>query len=139
MKEVGLLNSDIADVISRLGHMDEVIVCDAGFPIPLGVRTVDIALGVNQPTVLEVLHVLLGDFSVEKVVLADETKSHSPTRFGAIVGLLGSDVVVETMPHSAFKVRSKGVKAIIRTGDFTAYSNVLLVSAGGPRWYVERP
>ena len=36
MKEIGLLNSDIADVISRLGHMDEVIVCDAGFPIPAG-------------------------------------------------------------------------------------------------------
>ena len=39
-----LLTDELADVIARLGHMDEVIICDAGFPIPLGVRTVDIGL-----------------------------------------------------------------------------------------------
>lgn len=139
MKEIGLLNSDIADVISRLGHMDEVIVCDAGFPIPLGVRTVDIALAVNQPTLLDVLPVLLGDFSVEKIVLAEEAQTHSPTRFAAITALFGPEVAVEIVPHTAFKQRSRSVKAIIRTGDFTAYSNVLLVSAGGPRWFVEQP
>ena len=26
----------------------------------------------------------------------------------------------------------------IRTGDFTAYSNIVLVSGGGDRWYIER-
>ena len=137
MKEIGLLNTEIADVIARLGHMDEMIVCDAGFPIPLGVRTVDIALAVNQPTVAEVLKVLLQDFSVEKIVLADETRAHSPSMFAKIVDLFGPGVEVETEPHTAFKQRSKGVKAIIRTGDFTAYSNVLLVSGSGGRWYVE--
>ncbi len=139
MKEVGLLNSDIADVISRLGHMDEVLVCDAGFPIPLGVHTVDVSLAVNQPTVAEVIAVLLPDFSVERIVLADETRLHSPSMFARLTGMLGGDVVVETMPHTAFKQHSKTVKAIIRTGDFTAYSNILLVSAGGPRWLVEKP
>jgi D-ribose pyranase len=53
--------------------------------------------------------------------------------------MFGADVVVDTMPHTAFKQHSKTVKAIIRTGDFTAYSNIVLVSAGGPRWLVERP
>ncbi|MHC4665637.1 MAG: RbsD/FucU domain-containing protein [Planctomycetota bacterium] len=45
---------------------------------------------------------------------------------------------VETMPHSQFKQRSKTVKAVICTGDFTAYSHVLLVSGAGDRWYVEK-
>ena len=139
MKEIGLLNTEIADVIARLGHMDEMIVCDAGFPIPLGVRTVDIALAVNQPTVVEVLKVLLQDFSVEKIVLADETRAHSPSMFTKIVDLFGPGVEVETTPHTAFKQRSKSVKVIIRTGDFTAYNNVLLVSGSGGRWYVETP
>lgn len=138
MQEIGLLNSDIADVISRLGHMDEVIVCDAGFPIPLGVRTVDIALAANKPTVAEVLVELLKYFSVEKIILANETGEHSPSMFKRIVDLCGEGVAVETLPHRDFKLHSKDVKAIIRTGDFTAYSNVSLVSAGGPRWYVER-
>jgi len=139
MKEIGLLNSEIANVIARLGHMDEMIVCDAGFPIPLGVRTVDIALAVNQPTVAAVLEILLQDFSVEKIVLADETKLHSPTMFAKIVDLFGSGVEVETVAHTALKQRSKNVKAIVRTGDFTAYTNVLLVSGSGGRWYVEKP
>ncbi len=139
MKEIGLLNREISDVISGLGHMDEMIVCDAGFPIPLGVRTVDLALAVNQPMVMDVLKVLLQDFSVEKIVLADETKAHSPSTFAKIVDLFSSGVEVETEPHTSFKQRSKDVKAIIRTGDFTAYSNVLLVSGSGGRWYVEKP
>jgi D-ribose pyranase len=138
MKETGLLNSELSDVFSRLGHMDEVIVCDAGFPIPLGLHTVDIALAENRPTVLEVLEVLLRVFSVEGIVLADETKRHSPTRYAALVTAVGEGVTVETITHAEFKRRSRTVKAIIRTGDFTAYSNVLLVSASGPRWYVER-
>ena len=139
MKEIGLLNSEIADVIARLGHMDEMIVCDAGFPIPLGVRTVDIALAVNQPTVVEVLQVLLQDFSVEKIVLADETRAHSPSMFTRIAELFGPGVEVETVAHTALKQRSRSVKAVIRTGDFTAYCNVLLVSGSGGRWYVETP
>jgi D-ribose pyranase len=138
MQEIGFLNSDIADALSRLGHMDELIVCDAGFPIPLGVRAIDVSLAINQPTVAEVLKELLQYFSVEKVVLAQETQAHSPTQFARLTGLFGPEVAVETLPHSDFKQRSKGVKAIVRTGDFTAYSNVLLVSAGGPRWFVEK-
>ncbi len=139
MKEIGLLNSEIADVISHLGHMDEIIVCDAGFPIPLGVRTVDVALAVNQPTVADVLAVLLPDFSVERIVLAEETARHSPSMYARLTALFGGGVAVATVPHTAFKQHSKTVKAIIRTGDFTAYSNILLVSAGGPRWLVEQP
>ena len=78
MQEIGFLNSDIADALSRLGHMDELIVCDAGFPIPLGVRTIDISLKVNQPTVAEVLIEILKYFSVEKIVLAQETAGAQP-------------------------------------------------------------
>jgi D-ribose pyranase len=47
-------------------------------------------------------------------------------------------MAVETIAHTELKQRSRGVKAIIRTGDFTAYSNVLLVSGAGERWYVEK-
>jgi len=138
MQEIGFLNSDIADALSRLGHMDELIVCDAGFPIPMGVRTIDISLKVNQPTVAEVLTEILKYFSVEKIVLAQETQAHSPAQFAHLTGLFDPGVAVETLPHSEFKQRSKGVKAVVRTGDFTAYSNILLVSAGGPRWFVEQ-
>ena len=138
MKETGFLNQEISHVISIMGHMDELIVCDAGFPIPLGVQTVDISLAKDKPTVLELLEELIKHFSVEKLVMANETKDVSPTRFNAIAGFFPKNVAVETIPHTEFKQRSTKVKAVIRTGDFTAYSNVLLVSGAGDRWYVEK-
>ena len=138
MKEVGILNAEISYAISKLGHMDEMMVVDAGFPIPQGVNTVDLSLDVNVPTVLQVLDVLLKYFSVEKIVLANQTKQTSPTKFKDIVEKFDKDIDTETIEHSDLKLRSKGVKVIIRTGDFTAFSNVLLVSAGGTRWYCEK-
>ena len=81
MKEVGIINQDIADAISYLGHMDEMIIADAGFPLPLGVRVIDISWTDNKPRVAEVLEELLKYFSVEKVVLADEAKQKSPSHF----------------------------------------------------------
>lgn len=138
MKETGLLNIEISDAIAHLGHMDELIICDAGFPISVGIRTVDVSLKANQPTTLEVLTEILQHFSVEKIVLAEETQTHSPTMYARLTSQFDKSVVVETMLHTLLKQRSRGVKAIVRTGDFTAYSNILLVSAGGPRWFVEK-
>jgi D-ribose pyranase len=138
MQETGILNRELSAVIAMMGHTDELIVCDAGFAIPLGVKTVDISLSKDHPTLLETLAELKRHFSVEKLVMAEETKNVSPSRFAAIVELFGKAMPVETIPQTAFRQRAKTVKAIIRTGDFTAYSNVLLVSGAGERWYVER-
>ena len=139
MKETGPLNTMLSDVISTMGHRDEMIVCDAGFAIPLGIRTVDLSIAKNKPTVPELLEELKKDFSVERLVFAKETKAVSPSRFTSIVDLFGKAVPAETISLSEFKERAKTVKAVIRTGDFTAYSNVLLVSGAGDRWYVEKP
>ena len=137
MLEVGVLNSKIASLLARAGHMDEIIVCDAGFPIPSEVETIDLAVKINHPTAQEVLEMLLQYFSVEKIMMADETKLHSPSHFNRMLKLFGTDVALETMPHTAFKEHSHRVKGIIRTGDFTAYANILLVSGAGGRWFVE--
>lgn len=138
MQEGGILNREIARLLARIGHRDELIVCDAGFPIPDGVATVDVALSENRPSVTEVLGVLKPHFSVEKLVVADETRVHSPSMLSRIQSVLGTTVPMETIPHAELKSRSRNVKAIIRTGDFTAYTNVLLVSGAGDRWHVEK-
>lgn len=138
MKEVGILNRDIAEIISMMGHTDEMIVCDAGFAIPLGVKSVDISLAENKPTVIEALEELVKYFSVEKLIFANETQEVSPSMFEKIIAMFDENIAIETIPHTEFKQRSRNVKAIIRTGDFTAYTNVLLVSGAGDRWYVEK-
>jgi D-ribose pyranase len=137
MQEGGVLNREIARLLAIMGHEDEIIVCDAGFPIPQGVDTVDLALSENVPRVTEVLDVLKPHFSIEKVIVADETRIHSPSMLSRLQSVLGATVPWEFISHAALKTRSRNVKAIIRTGDFTAHTNVLLVSGAGDRWLVE--
>jgi D-ribose pyranase len=138
MKEVGLVNRNLAKVIAEQGHQDLLMVVDAGFAIPLGVETIDISLGENNPMVLEVLAELRKFHSVEKMILAKQTKETSPTLFNRISTAWGNDIEVEVVDHTELKQISKTVKAIIRTGDFTAYGNVILVSGAGGRWYCEK-
>jgi len=58
--------------------------------------------------------------------MANESKTVSPEMHANILKLLG-DVEVEYIPHAEFKQRSRNCKAIIRTGEFTPYSNVMFV------------
>ncbi len=44
MKKGTVLNSDISSMISRLGHTDTLVVCDAGLPIPKSTTRIDMAL-----------------------------------------------------------------------------------------------
>jgi len=139
MKEIGLLNREISDVITRLGHGDEICICDAGFAIPNGVRDIDISLKDNQPRLVEVLVEILKYFSVEKVIIARETKNVSPSMFERILEQFNKEIEIEVIPHVKLKERTKKVKAIIRTGDLTAYTNIILISGtDGKRWFLEK-
>lgn len=138
MIEVGILNTSLASLLARCGHMDEIVVCDAGLPIPDEVEMIDLAVSENHPMVCEVLEVLLKYFSVEKIVIADEVNQHNPSYAKKMIDLFGPGVALETIPHTAFKERCRRVKAVIRTGDFTAYGNILLVSGASERFTREK-
>ncbi len=137
MKEVGTVNRSVAKILSEQGHGDLLMVVDAGFAIPKELEVVDISLGENKPMVLEVLAELKKFFSVEKMIMANQTKTVSPTLFAAIAKSFGENIPVETIEHSDLRLLAKTAKAVIRTGDFTAFGNVILVSGAGSRWYCE--
>ncbi len=138
MKEVGIVNRELARVISEQGHGDLLMVVDAGFAIPKGADVVDISLSENCPMVIDTLKELKKFFSVEKLIFANDTKSVSPSLFNSIRKLFGKGIPVEMVTHPQIKEMSHKVKAVIRTGDFTAYANVILVSGAGPRWFCEK-
>jgi D-ribose pyranase len=70
--------------------------------------------------------------------MAKQTKETNPSLFAAISQSFGEDIPVEIIDHVELKQLAKNVKAVIRTGDFTAYGNVILVSGAGDRWYCEK-
>ncbi len=137
MKEVGIINREIASAISKQGHSDLLMIVDAGFAIPKGVEVIDVSIAENKPMVLEVLAELSRFFSVEKMFMAIQTKETSPSLFANIASSFGDGVPIEIIDHTALKEMSKSVKTIIRSGDFTAYGNVILVSGAGKRWFCE--
>ena len=138
MKEIGMLNGDIDSALTRQGHMDLMMVVDAGFPCPDEVELIDIALSEGVPRILDVLAELKKYHSVEKIVMAQETKDHNPTYFGEVAKAFGDDIELEIIAHTELKERSHDVKTIVRTGDFTAWGNVMLVSGAGTRWQMEQ-
>ena len=127
MKKIGVLNQPISSVIAGLGHTDMLVIADAGLPIPPETRRIDLALTEGIPGFLDTLRVVLGEMKVERAIVADEMLEVSPDVYGKIKELLG-DVPIETTTHLMFKEQTRSARAIIRTGEFTPYANVILVA-----------
>lgn len=126
MKKSGILNNKISMAISSLGHKDLIVVCDAGFPIPKEVERIDVAVGKNIPRFLETVKVISKELCVEKIIIANELNKKSET-YRKLLSIF-SGIDVDLVSHDELKNISKKAKAVIRTGEFTPYANVILVS-----------
>lgn len=127
MKKVGIINQPISTVISGLGHTDAVTIADAGLPTPATSERIDLALTAGVPSFTQTLQAILEEMFVEKAILAEEMKTVSPHIFEDVARLLG-DVPIEVVPHVSFKELTAASRAIIRTGEFTPYANIILVA-----------
>ncbi len=122
MKKRGVLNAELNAALSRLGHMDLVMVTDCGMPAPRGVPVVDLALIQGVPRLEQVLDALLDELEIEGCVAARELKSTVAeawltTRFDHI----------EYISHAELKELSTTASLIVRTGEATPYANVALI------------
>jgi D-ribose pyranase len=127
MKKNVLINSALSEVIARLGHTDMLVLADAGLPIPATTQRVDLALTKGIPTFTETLRVILTEMYVEKAIVAEEMLIKSPALFEQLKAMLGS-TPIEVISHIDFKQQTRSACAVIRTGEFTPYANVILVS-----------
>jgi len=107
-----------------VGRTDTLVVADAGLSIPSGPRRIDLALKPGVLGFLETVAVVLSELQVESAIIAEEMARVSPELHKALLGLLGN-IPVNEVTHIAFKE----ARAIVRTGEFTPYANVIL-SAG---------
>lgn len=127
MKKIGILNQPISSVIAGLGHTDTLVIADAGLPVPLEAQRIDLALTEGIPSFLDTLRVVLTEMEVERAIVAEEMLDASPQVYEAIKEMLG-DVPIETVTHLIFKERTRSARAVIRTGEFTPYANVILTA-----------
>ena len=127
MKKTTLLQSDLSYIIATMGHLDTLVIADAGLPIPAETSRIDLALTKGVPGATQTLRVVLDELKVERVILAEEAKERNP-RFVAAVQELLPGVPVDFVSHAEFKSRTSAARAVVRTGEFAPYANVILVS-----------
>lgn len=136
MKRGKILNKDLNEAIASMGHGDWLIVCDAGFPIPEGVRRIDLAVTQDVPDLETVLSLIAEDFIAEKVYFAEELAAcNAPLR--AKIQRIFSGIELATFPHEKILSEiAKQAKAIVRTGAFDPWGNVILQSGVDlPNWF----
>ncbi len=125
MKKIGTLNQPLSSVIAGLGHMDRLVIADAGLPIPASTQRIDLALKEGIPGFMDALEVILEEVQVESAIVANEMVSTSPEIFQQLEKLL-PEIPIETIPHEDFKELTAEARAIVRTGEFTPYANIIL-------------
>ncbi|MCW6636931.1 D-ribose pyranase [Yersinia ruckeri] len=133
MKKGVLLNSDISAVISRLGHTDQIVIADAGLPIPDSTSRIDLALTQGVPGFLQVLSVVTQEMQVESAILAEEMVNKNPQLHEALLTQLkqleqhqGNSIALHYVSHEAFKEQTKHSHAVIRSGECSPFANVIL-------------
>lgn len=122
MKRSGIINAPLAGAIARLGHTDLVVIGDAGLPIPPHVPVVDLAVIYGLPRFTDVLDAFLGDVVAEHAWVSREADDWPA---GAWVDdRLG--FAAERLDHGDLKALVGDCRLAIRTGEDTAFSNVVL-------------
>ncbi|WP_353513523.1 D-ribose pyranase [Thermus sp. LT1-2-5] len=115
-------------MVASLGHGDLLVVADAGLPIPQGPLRIDLAYAPGKPPFLDVVQVLLQELQVERAVLAQELRERSSDFHHRVEKALReiSGAEVTYVSHERFKELVVKAKAVVRTGEFTPYANLIL-------------
>jgi len=128
MLKTGIFHPQLSRIMAEIRHMDMLVIADAGLPVPKGVERVDLGWKQGSPTYLEVLEEIEKYMVTEKAVFAEEALVVSGELHKKALALLPEGIPVEYIPHSELKKMTEGAKAIILTGEFTGYTNVILIS-----------
>lgn len=127
MKKTPLLNIALSELIAGLGHGDMLVIGDAGLPVPPGTPRIDLALTRDVPRFLDTLAVVLTEMQVQSAIVATETAQVSP-QLGKEIDRLLAGTPIDAVTHEALKEMTRSARAVVRTGEFTPYANVILVA-----------
>lgn len=126
MKKSGVLNHSLSQVIAQLGHGQTIVIADYGLPVPKGVPMIDLAVRNGLPRLTDVLQTVLEELAVEGATVASELSVAHPAFYDSLVQMIGGPV--SQISHEDLKRQLGEAFAVVRTGEFTSYSNVILKS-----------
>lgn len=123
MKKSGIINSQLAGALARLGHTDRLVVCDAGLPIPPGPEVVDLAFKFGVPGFGTVVSGLLEEIVIEGATVAEEMEEQNAEAYAFLRSKLGELGLVS---HEELKRMLAPARLVVRTGENIPYANVIL-------------
>jgi D-ribose pyranase len=129
MLKTGILNPHINYLLSRVRHTNTLVIADRGFPCWPGIETIDISLVDDLPRVADVLCAIRCNFEIGTLIMAEEFRTSNPRKVIARHTELAKGTKLIFEPHVKLKQRVHQAIGIIRTGDSTPYSNVIVESA----------
>jgi D-ribose pyranase len=130
MLKTGIFNPAILSLIARVRHTNMLVIADRGFPYWPEIETIDISLVDGLPTVNQVLQALLPAVDLGKAYMAAQFKDVNPAPVIEERRKVLGNIELNFEDHeAAFKKRIPSAIGLIRTGDTTHYSNIILVSA----------
>lgn len=132
-----ILNAELSHAIASMGHTDVLLVTDAGFPIPDDAWRIDLALTRGVPGLYEVLQLIQDEVIAETVLYADTVPERNPTMDDRVRELYdGTGTDIETIPHEEILDFGNTAKAIVRTGAFVPWGNVVIQCGTDPKpWF----
>ena len=133
-----VLNTELNRALAAMGHGDVLIVCDAGFPIPSDAWRIDLAITQDFPPLLPVLENVAGALIAEKVLFGQDVVTNNPPLHRELQRIF-ADAELAAIPHATIMTETAArAKEIVRTGGFTPWGNVALVSGVDPlAWFAD--
>jgi D-ribose pyranase len=123
----GILNPTLNRILAETGHTDMLTICDRGFPVPLSVERLDLALVDDIPTVIDVLAAINQQFVIDRIIITEEMEAVSFERVDYLCKNF-PHLKVEIVSHQYFKEICTESRAVIRTGDTVPYANMMIIS-----------
>lgn len=125
----GLLNPQLRSLIARVRHTNALVIADYAFPFWPQIETVDLSLVKGSPTVIQLLDAVLPIWKCGEIYMAEEFNAHNDDATKQRFATARRGVKTLFEPHVQMKQRVPSAIGLIRTGDDTIYSNMVLVSA----------
>lgn len=126
MKRNYILNGELSKAVAGVGHTQYLVLCDAGLPIPTGVKMIDLSLVKGKPSLMEVLKAVSEEMVIESFIVASELEMVNSKFLGEIQEVL-KGISYRTVEHEKFKELTKSSYTIVRTGECSSYANLILV------------
>lgn len=138
MKRKGILNTQLATLISDLRHGHAIMVTDAGFPTPYNVPIIDLAIVKGVPSIELILKLIDSEMVTEKIIYAKELRENNANLHKKVIDIFEDAEQQEVLHTELIEKYAPTLKCFVHTGEYSPWGNIILVAGTDPfLWFAD--